>query len=274
MNIALFYFSGTGNTWWAGKEIKKRLEKCNSVEMYSVENSLMKDQDFLMSQLKKADHIILGYPVYASRMPEPLHNFINELPIRENPVNVSVFVTQSVASGDGAIYDYKRLKEKGLLLKQTLYLKMGNNYYIPQLRISPVRGKEHIEKLNNRALGKISSFCNDIENIRKSTHGLNPFGITLGVFQRAFFSTTIGVAKKNLLIDADSCTKCKLCEMNCPVGNIDLTGNSFGSKCISCMRCYNFCPKNAVLFGEKTRDTKIFYRYKGPVKLNLRDLQI
>ena len=38
----------------------------------------------------------------------------------------------------------------------------------------------------------------------------------------------------------------------------------FGLDCIVCLKCYNLCPYDAVLIGEKSRDTKRYRRYKGP----------
>lgn len=276
MKIVMFYFSGTGNSWWSGKKILEELEKENEVMMFSVENSKLKNRNLIEKLLKDVDHVVIGYPVYASRMPEPMNRFVELLPKSNHVVNLSIYCTQATASGDGAIYNKKLFFNKNFLIKQTLHLKMGNNLYIPHLKISPLKGEEHLNRLNAKALEKIKVFAENIKNNKKRIVGLNPFGIFLGQIQRAFYHVTISSLSKSLSVERDKCIRCNLCVKNCPEGNIKMNaeGIQFNENCVACMRCYNFCPKECILMGEKTIDSKKFYRYKGPAKLKLSDIQV
>jgi Fe-S-cluster-containing hydrogenase component 2 len=49
------------------------------------------------------------------------------------------------------------------------------------------------------------------------------------------------------------------------MGNISLAKGypEFGTDCCMCLRCYNFCPGNAIQITEHTRDEKKYNRYKG-----------
>lgn len=274
MNITIFYFSGTGNTWWASEQIKQYFEN-RSINMYSVENPELDDKDFLEKLLEETDNIILGYPIYASRMPEPMHNFVEKLPVFKTKKKLSIFCTQAFASGDGAGYDYKRVRSKGLDLMQTIHLNMGNNFYIPHLPILPLKGEEHLNSLNSKAAEKIKSLCSSIEKNEISYVKLNPLGIGLGKLQRAFYNTTIKTVGKSLSVENEKCSRCRKCVNNCPAENIKISpdGISFSDKCIACVRCYHFCPESCILLGEKTRNKEKFYRYQGPVKLDLKTIK-
>ena len=42
MNTVIFYFSGTGNTWWCATKLKRELEHLGTnVEIYSLENKVL-----------------------------------------------------------------------------------------------------------------------------------------------------------------------------------------------------------------------------------------
>jgi ferredoxin len=48
-------------------------------------------------------------------------------------------------------------------------------------------------------------------------------------------------------IDTDACTRCGLCERNCPVRAIDSAALTVDTKrCISCLGCVNNCPAGAI----------------------------
>lgn len=269
MKIAIFYFSGTGNSYWASKEIKKMLGERNKVTLYSVENPILNDPQRIYEIVVNIDHLILGYPIYASRMPKPMEEIVNLLPVLKKKLNISVFATQATASGDGAVYFKKVIKEKGYIIRQSVHLKMGNNFYIPHLRISPVKGDKHLKKLNNDAQNKIVKFCNSISLNRKDNIFVNPFGKLLGIIQRAFYFKTMEVVSRDLSVNKTLCNNCDFCIKNCPTNNIYLENDEvkFKNHCISCVRCYNYCPKTAILLGVQTKDHKTFYRYKGPEKI-------
>ena len=41
---------------------------------------------------------------------------------------------------------------------------------------------------------------------------------------------------------------------------------TFDGECWVCLRCYNLCPKNAVLIGKRSVNDSRFVRYKGPTE--------
>ncbi len=265
MNISICYFSGTGNTWWVSKKLKETLEKDHIVSMFSVENNDINRDDVF----SETHHVIIGYPIYASKMPKPMDDFIKKIPQQNKNITLSVFCTQAIASGDGAYYDKKRFSDKGFDFLQSKHFKMGNNFYLPHLPIAPVKNKEHLQSINNRALIEINNFANSINKNLKSH--VNPLGIVLGATQRAGYTAAINIVNKSLGVEKESCTSCLICIKHCPSNNIFMgeDGIEFNKGCIGCVRCYNFCPPKAITLGKKTLNRKKFYRYRGPEPLKV-----
>ncbi|MBF0543944.1 MAG: 4Fe-4S binding protein [Candidatus Riflebacteria bacterium] len=51
-----------------------------------------------------------------------------------------------------------------------------------------------------------------------------------------------------LKIDCNSCTKCGLCEKNCPM-EIKIHENPGSAECVRCLKCVDECPKNLIKAG-------------------------
>ena len=59
------------------------------------------------------------------------------------------------------------------------------------------------------------------------------------------------------------CIACEICQKVCPAKNITMDGGRpvFHNKCESCMACIQFCPKQAINWGDKTQKRQ---RYTHP----------
>ena len=59
----------------------------------------------------------------------------------------------------------------------------------------------------------------------------------------------ITVVLNFIRVDKSKCNSCGLCETLCPVNNIKLMKYpEFLKNCILCMRCFAYCPKEAISF--------------------------
>lgn len=268
MKIVLFYFSGTGNTWWITRQYEELLkQKGCELEVFSIENEKLKQPGFIKSLFNQADKIILGYPVYASAMPRNMHDFILDFPVVKNKPLI-VFCTQAAGSGDGAIYFKHQYQKKGFIIEQALHICMGSNFYIPAMPFFKPPTEKKLEQIKTKALRKIEKSVTNLINNKKYIQGQNLPGHCLGGLQRKYDYMMEDYLIKNLYINPDLCINCQKCIKNCPVGNIvaEEGGYVFKNDCIFCLRCYNFCPVNAVNISQKTEDGKKFIRYKGPEK--------
>ena len=69
-HVVLFYFSGTGNTWWVTGALAEALtEEGFQVQVQNIEMVSDTQAGVLAAQ---ADLVGAGYPVYGSDLPEPM----------------------------------------------------------------------------------------------------------------------------------------------------------------------------------------------------------
>ncbi|KNZ41289.1 EFR1 family ferrodoxin [Acetobacterium bakii] len=264
--IIIYYFSGTGNTWWLATGLQAQLKlKGHSVDCYSIETLAIED---LTQQAAAADHIILGFPVYGSTAPGPMLDFINLFPDSHTTQGISIFATQALASGDTAYEIGLKFIRKGYDLKQTRHFRMMNNLHLPKFRFYKPKNDARVDKLLEQNRPLVSKFAAAISADCTHIIGNNPLGHLLGNLQRKHIDRLIASASKELKTDASRCTLCGTCQRICPTGNIELSGDSvrFYDQCALCLRCYSQCPTAAILLGEGSEDEKKFPRYKGPGK--------
>jgi MinD superfamily P-loop ATPase len=68
----------------------------------------------------------------------------------------------------------------------------------------------------------------------------------------------------------DKCNRCGICSMVCPVSNIEMIDErpSWLHRCEQCLACLQWCPQEAIQYGEKTVK---YPRYHHP-EVNLKDI--
>lgn len=267
MKAVIFYFSGTGNTWFISQKLKEELTKNNyKVNCYSIENSTLTNKESLVNLITESHLIIIGYPTYSSNLPLPMQKFINNLPQQHNK-NTAVFCTQSLSSSDGAIFIKNQLKSKGYLLQQAIHFVMSNNFYTPLAKLLPAGDYDKIAKRNKKASKKVKYFVSKIIKNEKLTTGDNFICHLIGNSHRKNYSSTIKKFNDVMYVN-NKCTNCNLCVNSCPVNNITNKNNSIqiNDNCCLCMRCYNFCPTAAINITSKSEDIVKYPRFKGPIK--------
>ena len=264
MDICIFYFSGTGNTWWASNKLAEelsnrgRLVEVHSIEVLSVEKTAELIED--------TETIIFGYPIYGSCIPEPMRKFIDNLPESSKNKKTGIFCTQMEFSGDGAWYYHKTLENKGYDIKWTYHFKMPCNISLNIWLLPYTTNNLKLNKIFKKCENKIEKSAEDIATFVPFYKG-NGFGsLLMGLMQRPIFKAwTKRPFKSPYKVEPDKCVKCMRCIKICPEDNIKLIDNeiTFGTECAFCMRCYNFCPENAIsVYGFSHKQNMTTYR--GP----------
>ena len=277
MKFVIFYFSGTGNTWWATNLLVEELKSTgNEVEAYSLEIDAIKDKKHVYELIKKADILGIGYPIYGSSAPAIMQEFIDNLPDLSKTSNkqeekelktVLLYSTELFASGDGVRYHNKNLKKKGYKMKWGVHFQMPNNICMPYSPFKNTTPKKEEKKKKKTAL-RIKKLVSRINNNKTWIQGRNPISKSLGLSQRHGFIKESNWLSSKMGIDMEICTKCMRCVNICPVNNIveEKVKLVYQGKCILCMRCYNYCPVLAVTFFGKHHKKSRPLPYRGPTK--------
>ncbi len=253
MRISLYYFSGTGNTAWVVHRLSERLTGLgDEVAVASCEQIAASAVD-----PTACDVMGIAFPVHGSFAPLVFRNFLDELPPGEG-TPVFALTAAGYAAGDTAWYGVKPLREKGyepFLMSNVL---MGNNLYMPGLPLI-LPSPEEMKPRLAQAKQKIARLADLIHRRERYVEGAGLLGRLLGIVQR----TTVEWFKLPAFYADGGCTRCGWCVEHCPMGNIQSTdeGVRFGDKCIHCMRCFNFCPGQAI---QVVSAKKIDRRYRGP----------
>lgn len=271
---AIFYFSGTGNTWWVAREIAKELMQDTygfDCPIYSIESKTLMNVKNLVRLLRDKGTIGIGYPIYSSDIPPIMREFLELFPSMDNfPTSekkMFIFNTQLIFSGDGAIVPKKILEKKGYKVRWTTHFNMPNNITIPMSPFPYTRTETQIQKKLDQTLKRIRKLVYNINNEKSTYMGKNPLARFAGWLQRVGYKYEFPALAKKFGLVPERCTKCGICAKNCPVNNIQMgdNGPKFDDKCILCVRCYNFCPTAAIKFGKKAHPIEKIPLYRGPI---------
>lgn len=241
------YFSGTGNTKYIAELFAKRMgAKCRSVE---------DDVDF-DAEIRAADVVAVCYPIYGSRVPLIMREFIAKNIEAFRAKKLAVFVTQMVFSGDGARVLCDLFPQKHVKIIYAEHFFMPNN--ICNFKLFRRPSKKSVRKRLNTADKKMERVCRDIREGVVKKRGFSAISRLLGKLQGMAWqgnsqnadaapNTMEYKAKHGVRIDG-SCTACGLCVKYCPAKNLHAQGGKITHKnnCTVCYRCVNLCPQRAV----------------------------
>lgn len=264
-NIPVFFFSGTGNTWWVAQHLTEALNKYQfQAAAHSIEQITPTQARDLIAE---ANIVALGYPVYGSDTPLIMQEFIANLPTTEQPKPMLVFATQAAWSGDGAYFIRPVVEPKGYIIRWAVHFNMPNNIsvdlggflngFLRLFRAKPAAARNRIGKLALR-----------VSDNRKWIMGRSPF-FSLGWVQRVPYRKGMPTLQNGTFqANPKKCTTCGRCEQICPVGNISISDElpRFDTHCNLCLRCFNYCPELAIEAFGKPFNPDWFGKkpYQGP----------
>jgi len=254
--IAIFQFSGTGNTYFVAKTICEALRKTDRCDLFALENHL-DDADRL---IERYDIIGLGYPIYGSSLPPIVFRFIETLSAHQK--KAFTFCTQLLFSGDGAAYGARQLEKKGFVVLWQEHFRMPNN--ITDLRMLDRKKPYDFARIARAVDRRASRFANLILTGREHRKGSNFGSLLLGLLQRVpFEAMDPAVLTQAVKIDSERCVRCGICVDLCPVSNLRQTQDRIipQKRCTLCYRCVNHCPTQAIRIAAKSY---VKYPYHGP----------
>jgi len=248
--MVMLYFSGTGNS----KYVAELFSQKNNIPCHSIEESI----DF-ESMIDTSDVIAFCYPVYMSRVPRMLREFVETHMKALKGKKTIIFCTQLMLSGDGTRALAALFPKDHIDVIYTEHFFMPNN--MPDVPILPISGNKGIEKSLTKAKKRMDSVCRDIQSGKIKKRGFSIPSRILGMPQSLLLKSVEKRANRAVSIDSD-CTNCELCIKICPMNNFSIEDDKIthNHNCTMCYRCINACPEKAitVLFPSKVKR-----QYKG-----------
>lgn len=240
--IDFYWFSGTGNTLTVVKRMKDRFEeKGFTVTLKKIEKGNPSSVDCERT-------IGLGVPVALQGTFPLVWDFIGSLP---ECSGTPVFMVDTLMAYSGGIIGPvgKILKRKGYNLLGAKEIKMPHNILVKK-EVSALNA----EKMEN-GCNKADSYVSELVEGDASWRDFPIYSDFMSVFSKKRFMWKLIRSIVPLKVDHEKCTRCRLCERLCPVNNWMLNSDNnemeWRSGCVYCMRCFSFCPVNAIHYGNK-----------------------
>lgn len=242
----LYYFTGTGNSLMAAKDISKILGNCNLISI-----ALLKDKEEIICDSEKIGII---FPLYFEGLPSVVLDFIERIEIKKVKYIFTV-ITRGTVIGSGGIFQLRNILNKhGYKLDAGFYLNMPWNYIIMLQPPSIEKQRKIIKKAKNK-ITKIAECIKD----ERSTFDKDIMFFMNPLVNKPFVKK-VNMGDKNFRV-LDSCNSCGDCEKICSVKNITLVNGkpTWSHNCEQCLGCINICPRSSIQFGKTTNYKRRYF---------------
>ncbi len=260
-SVAIFYFSGTGNTEIIADLLTREFEQSGCrVKTTFINKALVETlsqngergarlHGFGADRSAASDGydlVGIGYPVHAFNAPRIVRDFIDHLPMAQGqPTFVFKDPGDPMGNGGSTHIVRRKLKRRGYdVFHEALFVMPSNILVKYDNRLV----KQLYDKAVEVARATVAAI---LSGQRKLQHnGLLWRALTWG------FSTAEGWGARFFgkhLHASDACTLCGKCARECPMGNISIVDGDgtaarvrFGWDCVFCMHCVYACPVSAI----------------------------
>ena len=243
----IFYFTGTGNSWYAAQKVKNEGE-----EVINITNCVReKNYKFKLED----DRVGIVCPVYFWGIPSIVAHFLSKLQLENyKDQYVYVLLTCGGSSANAGGMVKKILAPSGISVDAAYTVVLPDNYCLMYDTPSP----DEVENIINKAENPLASIKKSIDNkmINKVEAGLSKKLQTTICY--SFYRN--GRKTEKFFVD-ETCVGCKTCAKRCPVGAIEMRDKKpvwIKERCVHCLACAR-C--NAVQYGPKTKGRR---RYVHP----------
>lgn len=251
----IFYFTGTGNTLWAAKQ----LAAATNERLLFIPEELNTACEYTLAE---DERIGFCFPVHGWQPPRIVREFIRKMTIFGAAGHYTyTLCTCGDSTGLAVTMLAQELAQRGITLHSSQSLIMPESYVcLPFMYTDkPEREREKIEQ----AQKELNIFIKVVEE-RQTGHNRLNLGLTPWTFSHiigAYFNRYM-ITDKKFTVNTDKCTHCGLCAKECPVGDIvfDSTPTwKHNGSCTCCLSCYHHCPVHAIDYGKITERRGQYY---------------
>ncbi|MCQ4637737.1 EFR1 family ferrodoxin [Anaerovorax odorimutans] len=232
----VFYFSGTGNSQLAAKQIAEQLGD----ELVSI-NQHLKDGE--KKTFRSQRPLVFVAPVYAWRVPKVVEKWICDMEFEGNKNAYFVLTRGGSTGGNAAAYAKKLCDKTGMVYQGLASVHMPENY----IALSSAPSESECESIIARAKPVFSQLASQIRQGEPFTEASVSLADRLisgpvNVLYYRFF-----IKDKGFTV-SDACISCGKCTRRCPLNNIDMVDGkpAWKGNCTHCMACICGCPTEAI----------------------------
>jgi len=255
MKTQLYVYTGTGNSLWIARQLALELREAT-----------LEFMPYLSGELKvEADRVGIIFPVHIWGLPIHVIQFINHLQVKPE----TYLFALAVNAGQPAA---TLLQLKKLMSTHEWSLAAGYSIAMPS-NYTPWGGPGPIDtqqKLFGEAQEKVKASAGSVLRGERKKVDKGPLwqNILFSLIYKISFRSAYKL-DKNFWVD-DKCNSCGICSKVCPAGNIETLNEKpvWLHRCEQCLACLQWCPQEAIQYGEKTAK---YPRYHHP-EVMLKDM--
>lgn len=243
----IYYFTGTGNSLQIAQDIAEKLEN----------TEITKIAEYTGEKIE-CDTLGIVFPVYSWGIPLIIRRFLDALQVS---ANTYIYAVTNFNCVPGKALDQckERLEGRNLSLSAGYLIPMPGNYIPLYGAISEKKQK----KIFQNEKSKVEYIADNARNKKKLRIEKSHL-----MFDRLLSKAMNKMVDKYPEEDVNynvsgACISCGKCSKACPVHNIVMIDGKpvWQHKCEMCMACIQYCPKEAIEYGDKTKGRK---RYQNP----------
>lgn len=243
----IFYFTGTGNTQWAARQIAEAIGE----ELFYIPDLIREGRyEF---RLGEGERIGFCFPTHGWQPPRIVREFIRKLKIAGEGYCWAL-TTCGDNMGECMTILNKELAARGLTAETLFSLIMPESYVC-----LPFMKTDTEERVSEKIANAKQQLSHIIDTVRNKKRGI--VELEKGATPR-LYSYVIGgyfnshmISDRKFTVDEEVCIKCGKCAKVCPVDNITGTPPAWmhNERCTCCLSCYHHCPVHAINYGQITR---------------------
>jgi len=251
METLIYYFTGTGNSLWAGRKLAEHLPDASLRPMAPLVRNGTRIRP-------EAATVGIVCPVYFLGLPSLVVRFAGMLDMSDTGYLFAV-VTMGGMGGTAALRQLDGiLSRNGKRLDAGIAVRMPGNYLVGYSPPAAAKQEQMI-----RDTGKaLAGFAEAVKVRRMARPG--PALVTSFVHALMYprFIASLPDSDREFTV-SDACTSCNTCVQVCPVENITLEAGrpAWHHRCECCLACIHACPVEAIQRGRTTAGRD---RYRHP----------
>lgn len=243
----IFWFSGTGNSLWAAKELAAAL---NDTLIDIAQEHTRGHHDY---SLRPGESIGWVFPVHAWGPPPMVCDFARQLSIDNYTTSTHCYMVATCGDDSGLTVEILQKALGNITLNAAFTLQMPNTYIcLPGFDVDSHDLEHNKLMAAKERIGHLVTAIAERRNVTDVVRGTMPWTKSR-ILRPGFLMTCMGDGK--FLADNDACTRCGKCVLQCPVGNITQDTNGkpqWHGNCTMCLRCLHLCPTRAINYGKGT----------------------
>jgi ferredoxin len=248
MKTRLYVYTGTGNSLWVARQLATELKK-TAIEFMPYPKKPFKVQ---------AEAVGIIFPVHIWGLPGRVIQFVNHLKVKPGTYLFAV----AVNAGQPAA---TLLQLKKLMAARQLSLSLGYSIVLPSNYI-PWGGPGPMDTQQQsfrEAQKKVKAIAGPVMRQERDKVERGPLwhNILFSLFYKLSFRQVRKMDKK--FWADEKCDSCGICSRVCPAANIEMIKGkpAWLHRCEQCLACLQWCPQEAIQYGEKTAR---YQRYQHP----------